>query len=283
MGDVEQISAVVTEHGEGPVWSPWWGGLRLVDMLRGEILTLLNGGEVRRIDVGRVAAVVRPRTAGGYVVGTEHGVGLADDVDEPPTRHLRLTRAPGERMNEGTVTPDGSFLVGSSSWDVTPGIASLYRVAPDLTTERVLSDVTISNGVDFSPDHTRAYYVDSATGRLDVFDVVTGQLRNRRPLVRAPRESGDLDGLVVDSSGAIWVAVYGAGEVRRYGADGSLLETIDVPVPHVTACTLGGADLTELYITTSRLVDGDQAVPGAGAIFRTRVEVPGLPVRAFAG
>lgn len=283
MGAVEQVTDVVTRHGEGPVWSPAWGGLRFVDMLNGGVLTLADDGAVRRMDVGRVAAFVRPRRTSGYVVATEHGIALADDVDDLPTRHVTLTSAPGERMNEGTAAPDGSLYAGSSSWEVTPGIASLYRVTPDLQVEQVLRDVTISNGIDYSPDHTRAYYVDGATGRIDVFDVDAGTLHHRRPFAELSREIGDFDGLVVDADGGVWVAVYGAGQVRRYTPAGQLDTIVTLPVPHVTACTLGGPDLRTLFITTSRLVDGDAAVAGAGAVFATAVDVPGRPVRPFGG
>ncbi|QDB78999.1 SMP-30/gluconolactonase/LRE family protein [Georgenia wutianyii] len=283
MRSVEQVTEVVTDHGEGPVWSAEWGGLRFVDMLAGGVLTLRTDGTVDRLDVGRVAAMVRPRAGGGYVVATETGLGLAEAPDALPTRDVALTRAPGERMNEGAVAPDGSLYVGSSTWEVTPGAAALYRVHPDLRTERVLEGVTISNGLGFSPDHTRAYYVDSGAGRMDLFDVVSGILLERRPFVSLPREEGDLDGLAVDAQGTIWVAVYGGGHVRRYSPDGDLLEVVDLPVPHVTACTLGGPGLTDLLVTTSRGGLGADAPVGAGAVYRVDVDVPGLPVLPFAG
>jgi sugar lactone lactonase YvrE len=54
-------------------------------------------------------------------------------------------------------------------------------------------------------------------------------------------------------------------------------------VPHVTACTFGGPDLRQLFITTSRGGAGEHAPPGAGAVFVVGSDVPGLPVRAFAG
>lgn len=283
MRSVEQVTDVVTDHGEGPVWSAEWGGLRFVDMLSGGVLTLRADGRVDRLDVGPVAAMVRPRDGGGYVVATETGIGLAETADALPTRHVVLASADGERMNEGTVAPDGSLYVGSSTYAVTPGAAALYRVHPDLRTERVLDGVTISNGLGFSPDHTRAYYVDSGAGRMDLFDVDGGALTGRRPLLTLPRAEGDLDGLAVDTEGTIWVAVYGGGHVRRYSPGGELLEVVELPVPHVTACTLGGPGLTDLLVTTSRGGLGAEAPPGAGAVYRVPVDVPGLPVLPFTG
>ena len=35
---VEQVTDPVAYHGEGPVWSVRWGGLRWVDVLAGDVL-----------------------------------------------------------------------------------------------------------------------------------------------------------------------------------------------------------------------------------------------------
>src|SRR5690349_14631163 len=59
---VEQVTAPLCYHAEGPVWSPSWGGLRWVDMLAGDLLTLHADGSVASLHVGEVAAFVRPRT-----------------------------------------------------------------------------------------------------------------------------------------------------------------------------------------------------------------------------
>ncbi|WP_324651093.1 SMP-30/gluconolactonase/LRE family protein [Georgenia sp. H159] len=281
MRTAEQITDVVTHHGEGPVWSLDWGGLRFVDMLAGGVLTLRDDGDVDRIDVGRVAAMVRPRSRGGYVVATENGIGLADDVTGRPTHAIRLTEDDAVRMNEGSAAPDGSLYVGSMAWDGSPDGGTLYRITPDGETEVAIRPVSVSNGLGFSPDHATAYYVDSGTGRIDVFAVDGGTLQDRRPLVAV--EEGTPDGLTVDSQGTIWVAVNGAGQVHRYSPDGERLEVLRVPVPDVTACTHGGPSLTDLFITTSRLSHGGDAPPAAGALFVAAVDVPGLPVLPFAG
>ena len=276
----EQVTDAITYHGEGPCWSDSWGGLRWVDLLAGDLLTLGADGEVRRLHVGDVAAFVRPRTRGGYVVGLERGIALADGPDALPTPLRELWSDPGVRMNEGGCDPWGNLYAGSMAYDVTPGAARLYRIAPDGTATVVLDDVTISNGIDFSPDGTRAYYDDTTTGRTDVLDVVDGRLTGRRPFTGADGESPD--GLVVDSAGNVWVALNGDGRVRCVSPSGEVLAEVDLPVRLVTACTLGGPTLQDLYVTTSR-ENLDDPEPEAGALFRVRVEVPGRPVLPFAG
>ncbi len=140
----------------------------------------------------------------------------------------------------------------------------------------VLRGVSVSNGLDWSPDGSRAYFNDTATSRVSVFayDPERG-LHDRRTFAEIPREVGLPDGLTVDSQGGVWVALYGGGAVRRYSAAGVLEEVIEVPAAKVTACTFGGERLDELFITTSRegLAPGED--PLAGSLFRARVRRDG--------
>lgn len=277
---VEQVTDAIAYHGEGPVWSPTWGGLRWVDMLAGDLLTLHDDGRVDRLHVGKVAAFHRPRAGGGYVVATERGLALSSTPHDAPTPWAELWSDEGVRMNDGGCDPWGNLYAGSMAYDAAAGAASFYRVTPDGQVLVVLDDATISNGFEFSPDESLAYYNDTPTNRTDVFDVVDQHLTNRRTF----RDWGDQhpDGLTVDSAGNVWVAVHGAGRVVCVAPDGSVLTEIEVPAAQTTACALGGEDLRDLYITTSR-ENLDDPEPGAGALFRVRVDVPGLPVRPFAG
>jgi sugar lactone lactonase YvrE len=279
----EQVTGPVAYHGEGPVWSERWGGLRWVDMLAGDILSLVADGTINRRHVGTIAAALRPRQQGGAVIGVERGFALEEA--DGKIRHLgELWYDDNVRMNEGGCDPDGRFYCGSMAYDQRPGAGALYRLDPDSSVHVVLENVTISNGLEWSPDGSRAYYNDSPTQRIDVFDYeVESGLSGRRPFAEVPAEAGLPDGLTVDEEGGVWVALYGGGSVRRYTPDGMLDEVIEVPAKQVTACTFGGRDLDQLFITTSRedLKPGED--PLAGSLFRSAVGVAGMPVREFVG
>jgi sugar lactone lactonase YvrE len=251
-------------------------------MLAGDVLTLGPEGSVGRRNVGAVAAVVRPRRAGGAVLAVERGFALEEPDGEivtldPLWDHDRV------RMNEGGCDPDGRFYCGSMAYDRTQGAGSLWRLDPDGSVDVVLEGVTISNGLEWSPDDTTAYYVDTPTRRIDVFDYdASSGLTGRRPFVEIAGP-GRPDGLTVDSEGGVWVALYRGSAVHRYTADGSLDEVIELPVSQVTACTLGGPDLDQLYITTSRQGLEPDEEPAGGSLFLAEVGVTGQPVREFAG
>ncbi|WP_249998305.1 SMP-30/gluconolactonase/LRE family protein [Actinoplanes sp. M2I2] len=280
--DVEQVTEPVFYHAEGPVWYSGWGGLRFVDMLAGDVVSLAADGSFERRHVGSVAAVIRPRRAGGAVIGVERGFAL-EDADGAVTALPELWSDTGVRMNEGGCDPDGRFYCGSMAYDQTPGAARLYRLDPDGSVRVVLEGVTVSNGLEWSPDGSRAYYNDTATGAIAVFDYDTASgLTNRRTFAALP-DDGHPDGLTVDAGGGLWTAVANGGAVYRYSPDGVLEERIAVPASKVTACTFGGEQLDQLFITTSQEDVDTGEDPLAGALFRADVGVKGLPVRPFAG
>jgi sugar lactone lactonase YvrE len=279
----EQLTGPVAYHGEGPVWSGRWGGLRWVDMLAGDVLALGADGGVERRHVGTIAAALRPRRNGGAVIGVERGFAL-EGPDGTLTTLVELWTDTGVRMNDGGCDPDGRFYCGSMAYDKTPGAGALYRLDPDGSAHLVLDHVTISNGLDWSPDGSRAYYNDTETSRVDVFDYDRDAgLVNRRVFAQAAPGDGRPDGLTVDAEGGVWVALNHSGTVRRYAPDGTPDAVVEVPPRQVTACTFGGDRLDELFITTSRenLAPGDD--PLAGSLFRAEVGVRGLPAREFAG
>jgi sugar lactone lactonase YvrE len=277
-----QVTDAVAYHAEGPVWSAGWGGLRWVDMLAGDVLSLESDGTVQRSHVGTVAAALRPRRGGGAVIAVERGFAL-QDADGTRTDLDAVWDDRSIRMNEGGCDPDGRFWCGSVAYDQRTGAAALYRLDADHSVRRVLDGVTISNGLDWSPDGSLAYYDDTATHRIDVFDydARTG-ITGRRPFV-VLTDGDHPDGLTVDAEGGVWVALNGSGVVHRYTPAGVLDEVVELPTAQVTACTFGGPDLDQLFITTSREGMGPDDDPIAGSLFRADVGVPGLPVREFGG
>lgn len=278
------FSAPVTYHGEGAVWSANWGGLRCVDMLRGDILHFDSAGVPSRHNVGTIAALIRPAGNALSLVAREHDIVLWDES----TGHIEVLIdklvAAESRLNEGSCTPQGGLLIGS----VTPGAngpvtggAQLIHVRSDRV-EIILPTVSVSNGIGFNADGTRAYYADSPTHRIDVFTVTeTGDLIERRPFAEFEVGRGAPDGLWVDEDGGVWAAVYGGSRVQRFLPTGKPDLRVDVDARQVTSCTFGGPDLSTLFITTSRENLAEDDDPLAGSIFHAEVGVRGLPVLPF--
>ena len=280
---VENVTGPIAHHAEGPVWSDAWGGLRWVDGTAGDLLTLRADGVRRQHIDDEYLAFARPRTSGGFVAVGARTLYLADSADGEARAVAHLIDDPTVRMNDGCCDPRGRLLAGSMGYDATPGAADLRRIEPDLTMSTVLPSVTVSNGIGFTADGSSAYYVDTMSHRIDVFDVDDGTLSGRRPFVEIPAEHGLPDGLSVAADGSVWVALWGGSAVHGYDAAGTLTERVELPVPQVSACTFGGDDLGTLFITTSAQGLASDHGTEAGSLFAVDLGVRGLPVLPFAG
>lgn len=272
-----RFSDVVAGHGEGPVW--WPGeGLRITDAYRGRVLTLDDDGAVSgSVQVGAFVGAFRPRADGGMVAAARRSFVLVDP-DGTRTDLGELWDGDALRMNDGSATPDGSFLCGTMQTGEPTGGASLLRLAPDRSLSTVLTGVSVSNGIAWSQDGRQVYYIDTPTHRVDVFDVAPdGTWHERRPV--ADLGAALPDGMAIDSDGRLWVAVWGGGQVRCLDPDtGKVLEVVEVDGPTQTsACAFGGPDLDRLYITTSD--EGGTGGPLAGSVFVADVGARGrLPL-----
>ncbi|KOU57226.1 calcium-binding protein [Streptomyces sp. MMG1533] len=267
--------------GEGPTWDAAAGRLVWIDILGSRINTYdpVSGRRTSRTTDQHVGAV-KPRAGGGLVLNLRDGVALLDE--DGTFRWLRHEPVPGRRANDAAVAPDGSLWAGTMRYDEAPGGGTLSRITGEGTAEVVLDDVAVSNGTGWSPDGRLMYYIDSPTRRVDVFDFTDGRALNRRPLVEIEEGAGFPDGLTVDADGCVWVALWDGGAVRRYTPDGGLDRVIELPTPRVTACAFGGADLTDLYITTAR-VGLSAPHPVAGSLLVVRGAGKGLQQPAFEG
>jgi len=219
------------------------------------------------------------------MIATERGVMASDDRFSDFKELAELSREPNVRTNDGGCDPLGNLIVGTMAYDERPGGGAVYRVTPDRRVVGVLSEVSISNGVQWSGDGTHAYYIDSPTRHVDVFDVdpETGAWSGRRTHIRVDDTAGFPDGMAIDEEGGLWIALWGGGAVNHYDSQGRLVETINVPgVSQVSSCAFGGTDSRTLYITTSS--QGlDNREPDAGAIFASAMDVRGAPPSEFCG
>jgi sugar lactone lactonase YvrE len=278
------------EVGEGPVWLGSEQLLVWVDITR-NLVHRLDPATNRKesIDVGQAVGAVAPRAAGGYVAAVQEGFGLIDET----TGSLEIIAEvesdnPDNRMNDGKCDSAGRFWAGTMAYDLTPGAGALYRLNTDRGVVEVLEEVTLSNGLGWSPDDTSMYYIDSDTNGVDVFDYEpdSAELHNRRRLINVPQELGMPDGMTVDSEGFLWVALWGGSSVRRYAPDGTLDLVIEIPASQVTSCAFGGKDLSELFITSATHEIPEHEIsrqPSAGALFRCRPGTTGMPAYVFQG
>jgi sugar lactone lactonase YvrE len=81
----------------------------------------------------------------------------------------------------------------------------------------------------------------------------------------------------VDAKGFVWVAVWGGGCVIRYSPKGTEDRRIYFTAKLVSSAAFGGDDMMDLYVTSAGGDDKKANGPGAGALFRVRPGVKGVP------
>jgi len=282
---------VHADVGEGPCWDDATRTLIFVDVTPGVIYRLSpDTGHLVSRSIGQEVGAAIPRTAGGLVVAARDGIGF---LDEGPRAELVIVAPieaanPGNRMNDAKCDPAGRLWAGTMAFDFARGAGSLYRMETDGRSERVLSDVTISNGLGWSPTGTTMYFIDSGESAVDAFsyDPETGAATDRRRLIEFGAGEGMPDGLTVDAEGHLWVAMFGAGLVRRFSPEGVPSGRVRLPVSQVTSVAFGGDALDTLFVTSAayRLTrDRLAQEPLAGATFRCSPGSTGLPAVRFGG
>src|SRR6266511_2192714 len=220
MADVDVFDDRVCTLGEGPWYDELSDRAYWVDILGSRVLWRgIGTGATGEVPTpGHVGAAV-PRAGGGLVLCLPDGPVLRD----PDGTLHRLGGYPGEdsavrrRSNDAKADPAGRLWLGTMAYDNTPGAGALYVLRPGAQApERVRGDVTISNGLGWSPDGTTMYHIDTPTGRLDAyeFDMAAGRLGGLRWYATVPAQAGAPDGLCVDAEGGIWVGRWGATPVR---------------------------------------------------------------------
>jgi len=138
-----------------------------------------------------------------------------------------------------------------------------------------------SNGMGFSPDRTRLYHSDSNDRfrhiRVFDYDEATGELTNPRRFLAARPGDGKPDGLTIDAEGFVWSARWNGGLLIRYAPDATEDRRIELPVAKVSSVAFGGEELADLYVTTAGGDDRAREGSLAGALFRLRPGVRGVP------
>ena len=256
---------------EGPRWDAAARRLLWVD-IEGCELHVLENGQDRAIGLDAMVGAAAPTSSGAVLVALADRLALLDPADESVRTLVRLPHGPALRSNDGACDAAGRFWIGTMALDETPGAGALYRY--DASLERVLDEVTLSNGIGWTRDATRMYYIDSPVQRVDLFDfeLASGRVDNRRPFVSIDESDGIPDGLTVDDEGGVWVALYGGSCVHRYDESGHLDAVLEVPAKNVTSCCFGDGDGSSLFVTT--------AAPD-GNVYVTQPGVSGPPAHVF--
>jgi gluconolactonase len=269
---------------EGPMWHQ--GRLWISDVVGDTIFAVSAAGTVQTL-VSKAGGYPNPPEGSylgpnamvtdkdGTVLLAQQGGRKLMRIDAHLALQPVLDRFHGKKFNSPNdlvFAPDGSLWFTDPPYGLARGDADplkelrydgVYRYADGKLTLAV-KDLTLPNGIGFSPDGAWLYVANSGP-RMRVMKYAVGQhgvLSAGKPLIEFPdtKEQGVPDGLKIDSLGNIWTT--GPGGIRIVRPDGKVLGQIKLPE---TAANLAWADAGRTLYITART-----------SVYRLRVITPGV-------
>lgn len=264
--------------GEGPIWDAHRKELLWVDIEQKQLnfLTPHLGDSSSHLMPERIgaAAPIFSNEDGMYCVALQNGMHYYNRVSNGltficnPENHL-----PQNRFNDGKYDSKGRYWVGTMHLEAKINAGSLYKINSDGKPHKMLKNLTIANGLGWSPDNKYMYFIDTLTSTITCydFDETNGEISHPNPIITVPEVDGYPDGMCVDTKGMLWVAHWGGAMVTQWDpTTGRQLQKIEIPCPHVTSCCIGGENMDILYITTARYGLSDvqlEEFPHSGSVF----------------
>jgi D-xylonolactonase len=284
MSEVECVWPVGAILGEGPVWSADEQALWFVDIKAPAIHRFHPAtGDRRTFPAPSRVGFIAPTVGGQFIAGLKTGLHRFNPESGNFTLlHVVEPHAPNNRLNDGFVDSAGFLWFGSMDDTEEEPSGALYQLGSEGCIRRDPGYV-VSNGPAESPDGHTLYHTDTLAGIIYAFDRArAGTLTNKRVFARFEPGAGYPDGPIVDAEGCVWTGVFGGWALKRFSPRGELLAEIRLPCSAVTKAAFADDDLRTLYITTAHVAltpEERKQQPLAGGLFRTRVDVPGLPQR----
>ncbi len=289
---VEPVTEVCADLGEGAIWDYINKVLYWVDIYGKKLFVYEPVNRVNRvIKFNKEIGAVVPRKKGGVILAMK-GCFVSYNLNTGKVKKLAIVEQniPTNRFNDGKCDPAGRFWAGTMDFKASHNAGSLYYLDLDFSLRKIIRGITISNGITWNVDKKTMYYIDSPTYSVVSYDYnkETGNIKNKRVIIRINPLYGIPDGMTIDKEGMLWIALFGSGKISRWDpASGDLVGLLEIPgAKRVTSCSFGGNEMKDLYITTASHGLNKKQLrnqPYAGALFKASLNIAGLPLWQFLG
>lgn len=246
------FSSTICTLGEGPLWHPEEQVLYWFDIL-GKRLYRSDGTTEQSWDFDEHVSAAGWIDTGVLLIASETSLSEFNTrTGESTFLHPLESDNPVTRSNDGRADPWGGFWIGTMGKNAEPGAGAIYRYYEGRLT-RLFDKITVSNAICFAPDGRHAFYTDTRKRKILRVALDDDGYPDGKPELFTDLSAEGLnpDGAVVDASGNLWVAQWGASRVACYGPDGVFLRAVDVPARQPSCPAFGGPDMSILYITTA--------------------------------
>ncbi|KAI1287348.1 Regucalcin [Halotydeus destructor] len=214
--------------GEGPHWDPLSNKLYMLDFLGGDFVSvdLNDDANVDRVHFGSPVNFIIPYEddANKFIVARNQSICQLDWSTEMLTELALVESGRNSYLNDGKCDRKGRLWTGTIDKAWLPGCTlpdecNLYSFSGQQLKHQV-PNVGMSNGLDWSPDGRTMYHVDTKKRQIFSFsfDEASGSVSNQQVFFdfNGHPDIGEAevpDGMSVDASGNIWVAIFYGGRI----------------------------------------------------------------------
>ncbi|KAJ5747318.1 anterior fat body protein [Penicillium nucicola] len=267
--------------GEGPIYRASDSTLHWVDCLSEpaelQILKVdphtgdaVGDARVLPLEDSVTVAFFRKNRPGSYIAAYYQGVCFLDEATgkiEVVKEIIPTDQRDELRFNDGGIDAKGRFWLAEidkramafgpnqlpGSYGTPKG--RLWRYDPDGSLHLMIPEgVVCGNGLAWSPDNTIMYFNDSVAMMVFAFDfdLETGNISNKRLLVDRRSSYGEPDGMVVDSEGNLWIAVFASHRIMVFSPEGKHLKDIVVTAKNPACTTWGGVNHDIIFMASGK-------------------------------
>jgi sugar lactone lactonase YvrE len=260
--EVKLFGAPRCALGESPRWAEdhWWW----VDAEQG-IVYWRPGGSIDELDNLPISkkefnvrtSLVQPIGDSRVVVAVENTLRYfesdSNDLHEI-AKSIEIPMPPNWLLNDGIADTAGNIWIGTVSPDRAKGTGALLRINKSGEIKQALPRFSLTNGMAWDHERERLYHVDSYERIVwqHQVNVSTGDVLNSKIFIQLPPDDGFPDGISLDSTGRISLAIYGKSVVRFYDLMGNFQYELSIPAEQVTSVVIGGLNESQLLITTAQ-------------------------------
>ncbi|XP_063410483.1 regucalcin-like isoform X1 [Mytilus trossulus] len=292
------LENVFTDIGEGPHWDEATHTLYFVDNIAQRVFSWnYKTKEVQKIQLDKYVGFIIPRAKNGHVIGYGNTISALDWDTKNVSLITEVDTNVATNVNDAKCDARGRLWFGTLGVEISAdGKGSLFCLYTDGTVKKQMEKIAISNGLTWTCDNKRMYYIDSIPGKvygMD-YDIETGTFsktfNNTKVIIdfKAIGTLGFPDGMTIDTEDKLWIACFNGGKIVRFDPDtGKQLKSIDFPAKRISSCCFGGPNYDELFVTCGRMAAPEEELkefPLSGSLFRvTGLGVKGLKASVYQG
>jgi xylono-1,5-lactonase len=187
-----------------------------------------------------------------YIVGLKNEILIWNPISDEIKILVNISMSPTQRLNDAFFDDHGKLWFGVMSSDPEKEINDGYLCS--FSKGQVLIEdfsYQIPNGPVLTQDKRNLLHSDSSKGILYRYPYQNGVINReeKKIILNVSDLNASPDGMCLDSSGCIYIAMWGIGEVWVLDPNFILKSKIKVPYKYVSNVAFGGKTLKDLVVT----------------------------------